>query len=127
MRHSRPGWRATFAAAVLLLACAGCTTVRIQVADRKDVEVRQLFGIAAVEVQPGAGVLLESRSLGATRSIDGFVLGYHSASLATLPPGRCQLVVWVTNEAQVKELASLLGGRGDVCVLQPERKLGEKQ
>lgn len=99
------------------LAAAGCAVVTIHAASRSDVEVSTHFGIVSVQLKPAAGpVLVESTSFGASNDVDGFSVGYRSASLATWPAGGCRIVLWVRNRDDVKHLSALLGGSTDVCV-----------
>ena len=119
---------ASFAIAVLGAACTcGCTVIRIQSPSIDDVEVKTRFGIASVELRPRAGtVLVDSKTLGAINAADGFSVGYHSASIATIARGECQIILWIRTDEQLKELNGLLRDRTDICVLSPESTKGER-
>jgi hypothetical protein len=106
----------------------GCARVVVQVPTRDDVEITTRFGIVSVEIKPGVGaVLVDSTSLGAVNSLEGFVLGYHNASIASVAGDRCQLVVWIKTNEQLQELRALLRERTDVCVAGPHASGGREK
>jgi len=109
----------------LSMLLGACTTVRIQVAGRDDVEVRQMFGIASVEVKGDRGAVYESAGFGISRGIAGLSIGYQAASVALLPPERCQFVVWISSDGQVRELENLLRGHDGICVFRPNQGRGK--
>jgi hypothetical protein len=114
--------------AVLGAACTcACAVIRIQSSSNEDVEVKTRFGIVSVELRPGAGtVLIDSRSFGAINAVDGFSVGYHSASFAAIARDGCHIVLWIRTDEQLKELNGLLRDRTDICVLSPESSKGGK-
>lgn len=112
----------------LVIACAisatlgsgGCAVVRIQTADKDDVEVKRGFGIVSVKIKPGAGAtVVESTSIGAINGFEGFALGYHDSTVAAFASDGCQLIVWIKTNEQLKELDELLSDRTGVCVVRP--------
>lgn len=114
-------------AAGATLGLAGCAVVRIQAAGSDGVQVKQRFGIVSVEITPGAhATLVESTSLGAFRGFEGFALGYHNASLLALAGDRCQLVLWIRTDEQLRELNQFLRDRTGVCVVHPDEFSKEK-
>lgn len=107
-------------AVVIGVGAGGCARVMVQVPSRDDVEVTTRFGIVSVEIKPGMGaVLVESTSVGAVNSFEGLAVGYHSASIAAVAEGRCQLILWIRTNEQLQELNALLRERTDVCLVRP--------
>ena len=112
--------------ALMAIGPLSCAVVRVQTASKEDVEVTKGLGFVSVQVKPGAGtVLVDSTSFGAVTGFDGFALGYHRASFAVIAGDRCQLVLWIRTNEQLKELNELLRDRTDVCVVRPEPLTGE--
>lgn len=118
----------TVSAALAATALSGCAVVSVQTVSKGDVEVTKGLGVVSIQVKPStATVLVESTSFGAVRGFDGFALGYNRASLAAIAGDRCQLVLWVSTNEQLRELSALLRDRADICVVRPESSRGEKQ
>jgi hypothetical protein len=114
-------------AAVIGAGSWGCAMVMVQAPSRDDVEVTTRFGIVSVEIRPGAGaVLVESTTVGAVNSFEGFALGYHNANIAAVAGGRCQMVLWIRTNEQLQELNALLREGTDVCVVRTEASRGGK-
>jgi hypothetical protein len=119
----RPRARRIVDVALLVVAgllVMGCTSVTIKAASQDDVELKTYLGLVSIELKPGAGgVIVESTSVGVMNAFDGLVVGYRGLSLAALPPDRCQLVLWIRTDEELKELSSLLREHTDVCVVRP--------
>jgi hypothetical protein len=116
------GFLAIACAMSATLGLAGCAVVRIQTADKDDVEVKRGFGLVSVKIKPGAGAtVFESTTFGAINGVEGFALGYHDATVAALALEHCQLVLWIKTKEQLKELDELLRDRTDVCVVRPDQ------
>jgi len=110
-------------ALLICLGLWGCAVITIHVPSKDDVEIRSHLGIVSVEIKPEAkAVILESTSLGAINSFEGFAVGYHNTSIAAVADGRCQLVVWIKSNEELEELKSLLSERKtDLCVVRTDR------
>lgn len=114
-RRRRAGPLATLLGA---LAVSGCTVIRIE-GPAGEVEVRRELGLAVIEIRPASSPLvLEATSLGAARGIEGWAIGFRSATLAALPADRCQTVIWAhQGEAQLAQWRELLKDSTQACVL----------
>lgn len=115
---------------MLILALAqwviGCAVVRVQVAGKDDVEVKQRFGIVSIEVEPGSDtVLVDSTSFGVINSFGEFAVGYHDATMAVISADRCQIVLWIRTNDQLTRLDELLRDRTGVCVVNLKQGRGE--
>jgi hypothetical protein len=124
--HLNPRRLAT-ALCVALLGLQACTVVHIEDARSGKVEVERHFGILSLELRPGTEAIVESTSFGLVNTYGGMAIGYHSASLATLGPGTCRVVLWIRSDEQLKELRELLRERADVCVSNPDEELRRKR
>lgn len=109
------------------LALGGCAVVRIQTAGKDDVEVKRGFGIVSVAIKPSArATVIESVSLGVIKGLEGFAVGYHSATIAAFAGDSCQLILWIKTNEQLQQLNELLRDRTGVCVVQPDQLTREK-
>jgi hypothetical protein len=118
---SRLGFLVIACAMSAALGLSGCAVVRIQTADKDDVEVKRGVGLVSVNIKPGAvATVVESTSFGAISGYEGFALGYHDATVAAFASDGCQLILWIKTNEELRELDELLRDRTDVCVVRPE-------
>lgn len=117
-----------FVTPLLCLLLAGCAVVRIEAPDRRSVEVTHGFGLVSVNLRPGSGaVIVDSTSFGAMKDHEGYSLGYRTATAASVAGDRCQLVIWIKSDEELKYLADFLRQHQDVCHVQSAGLTGRKQ
>ena len=105
-------------AALLAINLWGCALVKMKVASKEDVSVVTRFGIVSLVIKPDArAVIAESTSFGIVNGLTGIAVGYHNTSFAALGDNRCQIVLWIRADDELRELNSLLRDRTDVCVV----------
>lgn len=108
-------------------ALVGCAVLHIQTTNKDDVEVKRGVGIVSVAVTPSRGpTVIESKTLGVINGLEGFSVGYHSATVAVFSDQNCQLILWIKTNEQLQQLNELLNDRTDICVVNPNQPTREK-
>ena len=108
-------------AIIFCLIVNGCTTIKI--IDRNNTTtIDRTFGFVAIHLDPSTdSVVSEVRCLGAIRTPSGYAFGYSSHAIAALSES-CKIILWVQNDAQLRELQNLVGSLESVCVLNTHKK-----
>lgn len=106
-----------FCVLILLFIC-GCT--KVYIAESKDsVVVTQHFGFVNINASENTSLLASKiDGIGLVKTVDGFSLGYHSGLIITATSD-CKIVLLVQNQEEIRTLAKLLEGKGEVCVVDP--------
>ncbi len=112
-----------FAAATLVAACAGCTSITIAERDGT-VRTCNAFGFPNIELSPGKEAMVaEITSLGYHSGPLGISVGFNHSQFALLGED-CRIVVWMRSPEDAKQLNQLLGERPGICAasINPEEK-----
>ncbi len=92
----------------------GCTVVNVH--SETGVRTRYYPGVAVIQLTRAEAVqVVEVESIGATGIGNQLNLGWSHSRIALVPQGRCQLIAWRIERAQVAALRELLGPGTEIC------------
>lgn len=92
------------------------------------IESRLEFGLAHFEsvcAFPDEVMVGETTTLGLQVSDQGLLMGYRDSQRACLPE-RCQVLLWIDSETQLRELSALIPDLPNVCMAPTSRSRGNR-